>query len=432
MKFWHFAIASCTWLVSSGDALAGVIVVDAAGGGSFTQIQQAINAAVDGDTILVKPGSYAGFSIDGKALTVVGDVGTRPTIFQSVSVVNLAQGQTLTLARLNVGVTIAPFAPGLDVENCDGALRCVESEFRGFNGTTAAGGTGGAQLELARDVAISGCNIVGGAGKSGFTCVFDVVSGGATGAFVVNSSVAIHDSIVAGGHGGDGGDRTGPGGTGVTLIAGSGLSAGSAFLSTSRSNVHGGRGGNTDCPAYGCPNDGGPSLYTLETNALSPAVGWILDSMMAGGPAGVVLGGFAPCSGDPGAQYVGDVPFQFSASGLGFAIPSVAREGQPLTVTFTGVPGSRVFLNDSLATTFEGTPSWRGVLLSPFPARGAPIREIKWGVIPTSGVLTRTYNVPQLPAGEQAQTRFLQAYRVGANGITLGSFRTLTVLDSSL
>jgi hypothetical protein len=90
-----------------------------------------------------------------------------------------------------------------------------------------------------------------------------------------------------------------------------------------------------------------------------------------------------------------------------------------------------VFVNDRLTTTFEALASWRGVLLAPFAPDGAPVREIKWGVIPSSGELKRTYHVPQLPPGEEAQTHFLQAYRIGANGITLGTFRTLTILDSA-
>jgi hypothetical protein len=431
MKLCHFAVVACAWLVSSEAALGGVIVVDAAGGGSFTQIQPAVNAAASGDTILVKPGSYAGFTIDGKGLTVVGDVGTRPSVFQSVRVANIGSMQSVTLARLNVLVTTGPSEAALDVEDCAGALRFVESDFHGRNGTPFVFPTFGALLVDAPDVAFSGCAIVGGNGKSSLTCVFDVVTGGTVGLNTLNSSSAVYDCTVAGGDGGDGGDRTGPGGAGAWVVAGSGAPQ-TAFFFGSRSNIHGGPGGSTDCPTYGCPSDGGSAFTLTAQQPTSTAIGWILDSMVVGGNAGEVIGGSTSCPADPGEPYSDDFPFLFAASGLGFAIPSIAREGTFVTVTFTGAPGSRVYLNDSLETTFEGVPSWRGVLLAPFLREGAPVRQIKWGVIPASGELTRTYAVPLLPAGEQAQTRFLQAYRIGANGITLGSFRTLTVLDSSL
>jgi hypothetical protein len=427
MKLWHFAFASCAFLVSSGEALASVIVVDAAGGGSFTQIQQAVNAAVDGDTILVKPGSYAGFTIDGKSLTVVGDVSARPSVFQSVSVINVGSGLIVTLARLDISVVTGPSQAALVVQNCTGSLRVVETDFEGRNAGTTSSPTGAVVLFNAPDIAFSGCTLDGGNGKSSFTCVFDVVSSGAAGLTSHDSSTAIYDSIVAGGDGGDGGDRTAPGGFGAFVRASAPSAL--AFLFSSRSNIHGGPGGSTDCPDYGCPSSGG-AAYSIDADGVSStAIGWVLESMIVGGNPG---GGNPACPASPGPQYSDDVPFTFATSALGFAIPSVAREGQSVTVTFTGVPGSRVFLNDSLETTFQGLPSWRGVLISPFPDRGAPLREIKWGVIPASGELNRTYHVPQLPSGVEAQTRFLQAYRVGANGITLGSFRTLTVLDSAL
>jgi hypothetical protein len=434
MKLQHSATVLGALFTLAGTSSADVILVDAAGGGSFTQIQAAVDAAVDGDTLLVKPGSYLGFSIAGKALNIIGDVGTRPTVTKLVTVSGLAAGQTVTLARLSVAVGPGTSGTALRVENCVGAVRCVESDLSGRDATASLGAGNGVELSNAPDVAFGGCTITGGHGRSSYTCVFDVVGGGGSGIYLLNGATAVYDCTVGGGHGGNGGDRTGPGGSGMMSFA-SGSASQTAFAFASRSNIHGGAGGNTDCPLYGCPNDGGAGYYMTPLFPATTANGWILDSMVVGGPAGVVLndpGGSNQCPADPGEQYYGPLPFVLPASSLGFAIPSIARAGEFLTVTFTGTPGSRVYLNDDLTTTFEAVPSWRGVLLAPFPrSTAAPVRAIKWGVIPASGVLTRTYNAPQLPLGVQAQTRFLQAYRIGANGITLGSFRTLTVLDSA-
>jgi hypothetical protein len=207
-------------------------------------------------------------------------------------------------------------------------------------------------------------------------------------------------------------------------------------LFAARSNVHGGVGADAACPDVGCPSNGGPGFHSVGALGFDPdPIGWALDLMIGGGAAGVSINGPGTTECDPanaGPAFSGIPQFQLSAASLGFSIPSIAREGDIVTVKFTGPPGSRVSLNDQLTTTFEPLASLRGVLLSPFPAAGAPTREIKWGVIPASGELMRTYHVPQLSPGVQAQTRFLQAYRVAANGITLGSFRTLTVLDSAL
>jgi hypothetical protein len=274
------------------------------------------------------------------------------------------------------------------------------------------------------DLAFSACSIAGGHGRIATWCTIDYVSRGGTGVVASSSSLAIHDSIVSGGDGGDGGYYTAEGGNALNVYAGTAQAPGDALVFTSRSSLRGGSGGgNSEC-VIGCPSDGGDAFY------LNTAVGWILDSIVAGGAEGAL--GARMCPADPGQQYPADDPLTIEAASLGLSIPSIAREGQFVTATFIGPPGARVFVNDQTTTTFEASLSWRGVLLSPFDTSGPPAREIKWGVIPASGVLTRTYAVPTLPAGEEAHTRYLQAYRVGPDGrITLGSFRTLTVLDSA-
>lgn len=60
-------------------AAAGVLTVGPSGQ-MFTSPQAAVDAAVDGDVVLVHPGSYFAFTVDGKALAVVagGNVTVRP------------------------------------------------------------------------------------------------------------------------------------------------------------------------------------------------------------------------------------------------------------------------------------------------------------------------------------------------------------------
>src|SRR5690349_10730879 len=70
-----------------GVALAGgVVVVDQHGGGNFTQIQPAVAAAGDGDAILIKAGSYAGFATGDKSISVVADTGATVVVQGQVSV----------------------------------------------------------------------------------------------------------------------------------------------------------------------------------------------------------------------------------------------------------------------------------------------------------------------------------------------------------
>lgn len=48
--------------------LADVWIVDASGNGDFLEIQDAIDVAVDGDVVIVRSGSYLGFTIDDESL----------------------------------------------------------------------------------------------------------------------------------------------------------------------------------------------------------------------------------------------------------------------------------------------------------------------------------------------------------------------------
>ena len=57
----------------------GAIVVDPSGGGDFTTITEAVGVAVDGDTILIKPGIYDESIVLTESITIRGD-GDRDAI----------------------------------------------------------------------------------------------------------------------------------------------------------------------------------------------------------------------------------------------------------------------------------------------------------------------------------------------------------------
>ncbi|MFN0243617.1 MAG: hypothetical protein ACKVWV_12050 [Planctomycetota bacterium] len=415
-------IAAAT-IATSTCALAGnVFTVATTGPADFAQIQPAVDAAVDGDTILVKPGTYTGFVIDGKALTVVGDVGTAPSIAGRVGIKNIALGQTLTMARIqSQGINNTTERYGLEIDDCAGALRFAHCRFTGRNGSAVVSNVGevGVHVDTASNVGMAMCVMLGGSGASSYTCLFDVVGLGSTGLHLESASLVAHECAVTGGHGGNGGDRTGSGGAGVFVQVAS-------LFFGSRCTIIGGHGGNTDCSDWGTPADGGAGMGFGATSVVQ-----LLGSTVLGGMGGVSLP--TGPGADHGEAFSSADPFVYGVPSLGFATEAVAREGTTVDVTFTGEPGDQVYLNDALSTVFQGVPSWRGFVIAPFASAnhpGAP-RVRRWGVIPASGVLTKTYRVPALPSGVEAQTRFLQAYRLHGTGLTLGSFATLTVLDSA-
>ncbi len=407
------AIASLASLAN-----AGVIVVDAEGGGDFTQIQPAIDAAVDGDTIYVKrTGFYSSFTVDDKALSIVGhDNPNWPDVNGTVEIKNLAAGKTLTLSsfRFN-GNSGGPNPACLKVTACSGAVRIARSAF-----IASGSAVRGALVDASPNVAFGGSTFLA---STNAACSIGATMG-PTGLDVDSSNVALYECSSFGGRGSVEAPVSANGGPGVLAGAGS-------ITFASRSTFQGGVGGAAGTGGETCPvsaaGDGGPGIQLT-----GPVVVQLLDE--------ILIGGFPsqpPAPGaDPGPQYSatgGASPFFYNVSSLGLRVPSIAEEGDYFQIEFTGDPGDHVYLNDGLETSesFDLVPSWRGVVVAPFPPNTPPTRARRWGVIPASGVLKQVYRAPVLPAGVESQTRFLQAYRVRASGITLGSFTTLTVLDSS-
>src|ERR1051325_7889584 len=85
----------------SSSALASTWIVDDNGGPGvdFTSITAAVAAAGPGDVILVRPGTYAGFTLTYPA-AILGGVGAMVTSI--VHVDNLPAGQQATLAGLQL------------------------------------------------------------------------------------------------------------------------------------------------------------------------------------------------------------------------------------------------------------------------------------------------------------------------------------------
>ena len=141
------ALAILISLLIGSAASAGTIVVDLNGGGDYLTIGEAVQAAVDGDTLLVAPGHYVGANnrgIDpgGKNLVIVGTAGPDSTIINCQAANRafiFAGGEDST--RI-IGLTITNGNTGGDAPGgaviCDGAspvfLNCVFLSNRTYGG----------------------------------------------------------------------------------------------------------------------------------------------------------------------------------------------------------------------------------------------------------------------------------------------------------
>ena len=396
-----------------------VWVVDAQGGpGAFsTAIQPAIDAAQDGDTILVRSGTYEAFVISGKALVVAADAGPQPMLLGTSQIEDLASFQRVTLR----GFKNHPVERGgLVARNNQGPLWLEFVELHGLSGTDDwEPGEPGLLVEGCSAVVLERCDLSGGAGYYSFEFF---PGAGAPGLRAVASSLAMHDCTTTGGFGGGAEEAWGDsGGQGVALA--------DALLFASGTRFIGGPGGygGEDCFFLGGCHcyDGGPGGSAVWASGAS-AVTLLGCELLPG------LGGDSQCAsiGSPGSALLlqgGAASTLLPGDHRSFQLTSPAAEGGTTTARFTGLPGDLVLLGYAAAPGLLELPALGSLVLS------APFVVIPGGVLPASGVLQVAYSLPLLAPGVQGLGLFAQGAFLGTAGdAVLGGASTLLILDAGL
>ena len=228
-------VTPCLFLASVG--LARVVlapttwIVAAGGGGNFTDIQPAIDAASDGDLILIQAGSYSAFTLD-KGLTLIG----APGVFSSNGRVQAATGPA-SLADMRIG--------GLAIEGCDFVVVGDGLDLVGSSGVTTPFGAATVVVTDCADVRFVDTKITG-------SSPFD----GTHGLYAVDSRVEMTSSKAAGG---DGDDEDQCSGFGYAGNGGTGLvEDGASRVHTTLGSLQGGDGGDMT-PGF-CGPDGDPGF----------------------------------------------------------------------------------------------------------------------------------------------------------------------------
>ena len=102
-------------LCAAGASAQKTWIVDGTGGGDFKIPQQAVDAAKDGDAIVIRAGVYASFTVSKKSLCIRGE--NRPQVF-IVWIDKVPTGGRLTLKGIE--------ANGVDIKTCPGAVHCED------------------------------------------------------------------------------------------------------------------------------------------------------------------------------------------------------------------------------------------------------------------------------------------------------------------
>jgi len=398
-------LVSLSLALISSAASADVFTVAQQGGADFSSIQPAVDAASDGDTIIIRPPTtntflFGSFTIDGKSLSVIGP--TEGVKIRMVVVRNLDATQAAYLSLLS-------FGRGVTLEDNTGTVL-----MRSCNLQTATLQGVDSSVRNCRSISLVDCRVYG---RTGLDSDMPGVPGtvGGVGLVIENSRVALYGGELRGGVGGMGDydlyvpvdSDGGPGGTGISLVA--------SELFLAGTDVHGGKGGDQAfTETNGSGGDGGtamivgPGSLALRRN-----------SMISAGS-----GGWGVIIGQDGATAVGQV---VSAAGgqMRVRVPRVALQGEEILLQLSGEPGLEVVWFESNDLGWNRRGIRRGVM------HGAgPIRRIATGVIPPCGEWTVPYRVPAGTAGSGLGVMLQAAVQHSGQGVLLSEPTFLPTLDS--
>lgn len=340
-------------------------------GVDFPDIQTAVDAASQGDVILVGAhNGYGDFVINGKSLAVVASPGAFVRV-RGASVRGLGPDQRVVLSNLQLE---GGFEAGLSIKNSEGHVWIQDCAMRGAKGDGLFSlgadqhpeGHPGLELMHAGTVSVVRSVMTGGEGDS-YSFVSSPGNGGPGLSAIGTPAVTVQDSVLRGGRGGNIDDDDaawdGP-------MGGPGVLFGNADVTLMDVRLVGGMGGigGEDFDpflGYSCGWGGAGGAGVQET-FLSPGgtvrVANVMITPGAGGPA--YTGASCP-SGAAGVSYsliAGNVlAFDAGVFTAGIAQPVV--EGGSLQVDLAGPANSIGFIAVGAGPTQLPLPGWNGNLL---------------------------------------------------------------------
>jgi len=394
-------------LLGSPAAAQKIWTVDTTGAGDFLDTPAAVAAAMPGDVLLVKPGSYSGFYALGKGLTVLGE--GRPEL-GPVRIEALPGDRDFVLSDLRiVGDKADPLGQGvgLTATACDGVIWVQDTEVRYDLDVYCD------NFEFSAGVAVDGCTSVHFVrcqifGPDWYNSYWNPVADG-TGLYAHASSLHLARTWVFGAYG----CHLSPGGNAVEVEAGE--------LVLLSSYAKGGDAGD------GMELNGGDGVHLL-----SGSKAWHRASNSVGGYFGC---GLFYC-GDMGhgwyvspdsevTQLLGGARF-FEMTGPGITNDTVGLE-------FTGQPGDHVWLFWSKQPGARLREDWSGLLAlgeplimmrvgmgTGFADSGTVIdfRRVYYGTINATGSKQLTVLTKDFPPGSgiEAETVYCQALHRSTSG----------------
>ncbi len=417
-------LAAVSWV---GEARADVLHVGAAG---FPSPQAAIDAAVDGDVILIQPGTYAGFTVTNKELFVAAADSATVVHVGASSVTGLVVGKTAALADLQF--VSQSSAAALSLTTNAGAVRLQRCSLRSDPATGNPGvGAPGLDVRASTNVIAGDCSFVGGNGRGGAASSpsggqpLGLSAPGGDGVTLTQARVALHRSTALGG---SAGTATAWMVNGPTGQGGKGLGCAGSFLFSNGVSMTGGRGGglslsNAACTQSSNFQDMGRGGHGVSFASNLPSEAWFIAPQLNGGDYGPSNCPYTfeeqPGSSDFVRGPLGTILRRTGgASARQMSIPSLAPGTNPLATSFVGAAGELVHVVLSVAPEFLWTQNQAG-LLGVSLASALPPQLV--GIVDVGGTLSAPLALPALPVGATDAVWHVQSYFTSpAGAVRLG------------
>lgn len=396
--------------------LARTWIVDAQGGGDFTNLQTAIDTASSGDVLLLRSDILHGvpLRIDGKGLFLVGE-GTRRRIeglrtFATLIVENVPAGASVVLRELEIKHR---FNANMGIGNLvllrqsEGTIWIEQTAIEMLELVPApeTRAIGGLRAEGCASVTLHGVTIAPepfnfSSGTFPVPVAFEAI----------DTAVHAHDVFLLGHAQCQSFCTGGPGGDACRLTRSS--------LVLSASEVHGGNGGRCGpgVPPQVAAAPGGIGLRAFDASSAR-----LIDVELHGGSGGTCFGG-PPGVPGPDSFLDGTSTLEtLAGNGRLYSVDRLVTAGEPAGVVATGLEGDLVLALVSLRTQAVWLPLHLGELLV-----APPFEIVVEGTIPASGVLETETRIPPLHG---VHTVFRQGLFLATDGeVFLGSASATVVV----
>ncbi|MFT5285971.1 MAG: hypothetical protein ACI8TQ_002139 [Planctomycetota bacterium] len=394
--------AQTSWTVSKSDP-----------GANFTEIQAAVNSATSGDTLLIDPGFYSDFVIDGKGLHLVAEPGGLVVVLggqlsgAKVSVVNLPAGRAVSMRGLSISGFSSPSVSklGLRLLNNQGQIWLEELGIEAPFAFIPTSDTHAISAVNCDTVTIVNCVLSGGTESSGL--------------FTDTSNVYAFGCSFTGGDGRSFNlTNLYNGGDGVEVVSGEFYAAESTFA-----------GGDGSDPEFNClpATDGGNAVlveagnFLDRTNTFTAGDGGFVDRATGcTNPDGL--------DGQPVLLGVSGTTSNFVEPSRYVTANSPVFEGQVASHVYHGVPGEFVLMSIGFSLT-PGlfTPDYLGPFLI-----GDPRVTRLIGMLNGNGTRTLSFTLQEL--GFDSVTGYIHSGYLDPLTFTwrLGSPSAVTFMNSDL